>query len=78
MQYHHFQDYTIRLVVPIITFYIGSKEMHPIFVFAKCCWSVHSKVVRLGKHAPLCIANRKKTLPKQTLQFHIKFMYMSC
>jgi len=25
--------------------------MYPIFVFAKRCWSVHSKVVRLGKNA---------------------------
>jgi len=24
---------------------IEGKEMYPIFVFAKCCWSVHSKVV---------------------------------
>jgi len=25
--------------------------MHLIFVFAKCFWSIHSKVVRLGKQA---------------------------
>ena len=27
------------------------KEMYAIFVFAKCSWSIHSKVVRFGKHA---------------------------
>jgi len=27
------------------------KDMHPINVFRWCCWSIHSKVVRLGKHA---------------------------
>jgi len=26
-------------------------EMYPLFVLAKWCWSVHSKAVRLGKHA---------------------------
>ena len=25
--------------------------MYPIFVFAKCCWSNYSKVIRLGKNA---------------------------
>jgi len=34
-----------------MTFRIEGKEMYPIFVFAKCCWSIHSKMVRLGKHA---------------------------
>jgi len=33
----------------IVAFKIEGKEMHPIFVFAKCCWSVHSKVIRLGR-----------------------------
>jgi len=32
-----------------MAFEFEGKEMHPIFVFAKCCWSIHSKVVRLGK-----------------------------
>ena len=27
-----------------MAFKIEGKEMYPIFVFAKCCWSVHSKV----------------------------------
>jgi len=27
------------------------KEMYAIFVLAKCCWSIHSKVVRFCKHA---------------------------
>ena len=47
--------------------------MYPIFVFAKCCWSVHSYVVRLGKHAH---SKMRKTIPTQTLQFHVKFMCM--
>jgi len=34
-----------------MAFKIEGKEMYPIFVFAMCCWSVHSEVVRLGKHA---------------------------
>ena len=25
--------------------------MYPVFIFAKCCWSIYSQVVRLGKHA---------------------------
>jgi len=24
-----------------MAFKIDSKEMYPIFIFAKCCWSVH-------------------------------------
>jgi len=34
-----------------MAFEFEGKEMHPIFVFAKCWWSIHSKVVRLGKQA---------------------------
>ena len=34
-----------------MAFKIEGKEMYPIFVYAKCCWSIHSKLVRLGKHA---------------------------
>jgi len=34
-----------------MAFKFEGKEMYPIFVFAKCCWSIHSKVVRFGKHA---------------------------
>ena len=34
-----------------MAFKIEGKEMNIIFVFAKCCWSIHSKVVRLGKDA---------------------------
>jgi len=49
MQYHHFQNHII--IIPIMAFKIEGKEMYPIFVFAMCCWSVHSKVLRLGKHA---------------------------
>jgi len=34
-----------------MAFKTEGKEMYPIFVFAKCCWSIHSKLVRHGKHA---------------------------
>jgi len=55
-----------------MTFKSEDKETHPIFVLAKCCWSIHSKVARLGKHAD----KQRKTAPTQTLQFHAKFKYM--
>jgi len=58
-----------------MTFKCEGKEMHPIFVFAKCCCSIHSKVVRLGKNAH---SKQSKATPTQTLQFHVKFMYMPC
>jgi len=35
-----------------MAFEFEGKEMHPSFVFAKCWWSIHSKVVKLGKQAP--------------------------
>jgi len=54
---------------------IEGKEVHPIFVFAKCCWSVQSQVVKLGKHAH---SEQRKTTPTQTPQFHVKFMCMPC
>ena len=41
-----------------MAFKFEGNKMYLIFVFAKCCWSNDSRVVRLGKHA-----NRKKTLP---------------
>jgi len=28
----------------IMAFQFEGKEMYPIFVFVKCCWSIHSKV----------------------------------
>jgi len=34
-----------------MAFKFEGKENYPIFVFAKCCWSIQSKVVRLGKRA---------------------------
>ena len=37
--------------------------MYPIFIFAKCCWSIHSTVVRLGKNAH---SKQRKATPKQT------------
>jgi len=50
-----------------MAFKIEDNEMNPIFVFAKLCWSVHTKQT--------CIANRKPT-PTQHLQFHVKLMCM--
>jgi len=47
------------------------KRMNPIFVFATCGWSIHSKVVRFGKHAH---NKQRKATPTQTLPFHVKFM----
>jgi len=44
------------------------KELYPIFVFAKCCWSIHSKVVRLGKNA---YSKQRKATHTQTLLFHV-------
>jgi len=42
--------------------------MYTIFVFAKCCWSVHSKVVKLTKNAR---SKQRKATTTQTLQFHV-------
>jgi len=50
-----------------MAFKIEGKEMYPIFVLAKCCWSVHSKVVRLGRHA--LSKQRKKPLPHNLCSF---------
>jgi len=58
-----------------MAFDIEGKEMYTAFVFAKFCWSVHSKVGRLGKHAH---SKQRKATPTQPLQFHIKFMCMTC
>jgi len=53
-----------------MAFKFEGKEIYPIFVFAKCCWSIHSKVARLGKHAH---GRQRKVTPTQILQFHVKF-----
>ena len=55
-------------------FKLVGKEIDPIFVFANF-WSIHSKVVRLGKNAH---SKQKKTISIQTLQFHVKFICMPC
>jgi len=72
VQYHQFQNYTIITCysLRIMAFKSEGKEMYPIFVFTKCCWSM----VRLGMKAH---SNQRKATPTQTLQFHVKFMYMS-
>jgi len=58
-----------------MAFKFEGKEMYPIFVFAKCCWSIHSTVVRLGKNMH---SKPRNTTLTQTLQFSVKFMYMPC
>jgi len=45
-----------------MAFKIEGNGMCPVFVFAKCCWSVHSKVVRFGKHVH--IKQRNNTTPQ--------------
>jgi len=45
-----------------MAFKIRGKEMYPIFVFTKCCWTAHSKVVRLGKNAH---SKQRKATPAQ-------------
>jgi len=54
-----------------MVFKFQDKEMYPIFVFAKACGSIHSKVVRFGKHAH---SKQRQATPTQTLPFHVKFM----
>jgi len=46
------------------------KEIYPIFVFAKCCWSIHSKLVRLGKNAH---SKQRKPLPHKPCSFTSSF-----
>jgi len=54
-------------------FKFKGKELYPIFVFAKI-WSIHFKVVRLGKDAH----SKQKNISTLTLQFHVKFICMPC
>jgi len=51
-----------------MVFKIEGKEMYPI-LFSQCSWPVHSKVVRLSKHAH---SKQRKATPTQSLQFHVK------
>jgi len=55
-------------------FKFEGKEMYSIFVFTNI-WSIHSKVVRLGKNAH---SKQRKTISTQNLQFPVKFIYMPC
>jgi len=41
--------------------------MYPVFVFAKCCWSIHSKVVK--GFARMRTTNREKPLPHKLCSF---------
>jgi len=56
-----------------MAFKFEGKKMYPIFVFAKCCWSIHSKVARLGRKRP---QQQRKATPTQPMQVHFKLMYM--
>ena len=58
-----------------MAFKFQAKEMYPVFVFAKCCWSIHSEVVKLSKNAH---SKQRKATPIQTPQFHVKFVYIPC
>ena len=58
-----------------MAFKFEGEKIYPIFVFAKCCWSIHSKVVTLGKNA---YSKQRKATPTQTRQFHVKFMNLHC
>jgi len=51
------------------------KKCIPLFVFAKCSWSSHSKVALLGKHEH---SKQTKANPTQPLQFHVNFIHMPC
>jgi len=55
-----------------MTFKIEGEEMYPIFVLASVVSSLRS-----GKVWQAC-AQQRKTIPTQTPQFHVKFMYMTC
>jgi len=46
-----------------MAFKFDGEEMYPIFVFAKCLWSIRSKVVRLEKKAQ---SKERKATPTQT------------
>jgi len=45
--------------------------MYPIFVFAKCCWSIHSKVVKLGKNAHSKQKNHSHTSSVVSRQIYV-------
>jgi len=49
-----------------MAFKIEGKEMLSIFVITKCCWAIHSEMVRLGKHVH---SKQKKTLPHKLCSF---------
>jgi len=54
-----------------MSFKIKSKEMYPILVFRKRCWSVNSKVVRLGKHAHSKKRSHSRTTSAITSQVYV-------
>jgi len=71
MQYHYFQVYTIMICLPIMAFKVEGKEMYPIIVFTMCCWSVHSQVVRLSKHAHSKQKNHSHTTSAVSCQVYV-------
>jgi len=73
IMHHHFQKYITITCYTNMAFKFKGKEMYPIFVFAKCFWSIHSEGVRLGKNAH---SKQRKATPTQIPQFHIKFIFM--
>jgi len=50
------------------------EEMYP-FLFA---WSVVGQFTLSGKAWQACAQQIEKTIPTQTLQFHVAFMCMPC
>ena len=70
MQDYHFRKYTIITCYAYHGIWQSNLKVKKCTVFAKYCWSVQYKVVRLGKHVP--IANRESHA--HTFQFHVKFM----
>ena len=52
--------------MPIVPFNFEGKEMYPVFVFANF-WSIHSKVIRLGKNAH---SKQRKNIFTQTAVSH--------
>jgi len=51
-----------------MVFKIEGKAMYPISIFAKCSWSIHSKVISLSKHS-LRTATREKPLAQKLCCF---------
>jgi len=66
MQYHHLQNHTIINCYSYYGILIWVERNAPNFVFAKCCWSVHSKVTKLSKNVH---CKQRKPLPHKLCSF---------